>query len=104
MEQYTQNITTVEIKYYIVMTNGQSFFDKPVKNDLRTFDNIRKIATGQGDDYITDCLLDYNYFNKYYKMIAIDSSKQQALNVYLKTIQQLNFTGNLNRGEDFFHY
>ena len=50
MEQYTQNITTVEIKYYIVMTNGQSFFDKPVKNDLRTFDNIRKIATGQGDD------------------------------------------------------
>ena len=104
MEQYTQNITTVEIKYYIVMTNGQSFFDKPVKNDLRTFDNIRKIATGQGDDYITDCLLDYNYFNKYYKMIAIDSSKQQALNVYLKAIQQLNFTGNLNRGEDFFHY
>ena len=104
MEQYTQNITTVEIKYYIVMTNGQSFFDKPVKNDLRTFDNIRKIATGQGDDYITDCLLDYNYFNKYYKMIAIDSSKQQALDVYLKAIQQLNFTGNLNRGEDFFHY
>ena len=104
MEQYTQNITTVEIKYYIVMTNGQSFFDKPVKNDLRTFDNIRKIATGQGDDYITDCLLDYNYFNKYYKMIAIDSSKQQALDVYLKAIQQINFTGNLNRGEDFFHY
>ena len=104
MEQYTQNITTVEIKYYIVMTNGQSFVDKPIKNDLRTYDNIRKIATGQGDDYITDCLLDYNYFNKYYKMIAIDSSKQQALNVYLKAIQQLNFTGNLNRGEDFFHY
>ena len=104
MEQYTQNITTVEIKYYIVMTNGQSFFDKPVKNDLRTYDNIRKIATGQGDDYITDFLLDYNYFNKYYKMIAIDLSKQQALDVYLKAIQQINFTGNLNRGEDFFHY
>ena len=104
MEQYTQNITTVEIKYYIVMTNGQSFFDKPVKNDLRTFDNIRKIATGQGDDYITDCLLDYNYFTKCYKMIAIDLSKQQALDVYLKAIQQINFTGNLNRGEDFFHY
>ena len=104
MEQYTQNITTVEIKYYIVMTNGQSFFDKPVKNDLRTYDNIRKIATGQGDDYITDFLLDYIYFNKYYKMIAIDLSKQQALDVYLKAIQQINFTGNLNRGEDFFHY
>ena len=86
------------------MTNGQSFVDKPIKNDLRTYDNIRKIATGQGDDYITDFLLDYNYFNKYYKMIAIDLSKQQALDVYLKAIQQINFTGNLNRGEDFFHY
>ena len=94
MEQYTQNITTVEIKYYIVMTNGQSFFDKPVKNDLRTYDNIRKIATGQGDDYITDFLLDYNYFNKYYKMIAIDLSKQQALDADPKAIQQINFNGN----------
>ena len=46
------------------MIDRQNFFDKPVKNDLRTCDNIRKIATGQGDDYTTSCLLDYNYFNK----------------------------------------
>ena len=50
----------------------------------------------QGDVYqITSCLLDYNYFNKYYKMIAIDLSKQQALDADPKAMQQINFTGNL---------
>ena len=47
---------------------------------MRTYYNIRKISTGQGDDYATGCLLDYNYFNKPYVMIAIDLRKQQALN------------------------
>ena len=63
---------------------------------MRTYDNNRKIATGQGDDYTTGCLLDYNYFNKHYKMIAIDLSKQEALNADPKSIQQGNFTGNLD--------
>ena len=57
------------------MINGRNFFDKPVKSNLITYDNIRKIATGQGDDYTTGCLLDYTYFKEYYKMIAIDLSK-----------------------------
>ena len=42
------------------MIDGKNFFDQPVKNNLRTYDNIRKNATGQGDDYNTGCLLDYN--------------------------------------------
>ena len=46
------------------MVDGWNFFDQPVKNDLRTYDNIRKIATGQDDDYIIGCLLDYPYFEK----------------------------------------
>ena len=46
------------------MIDGQNFFDQPVKNNLRTYDKIRKIATGQGDDYTTSSLLNYNYFNK----------------------------------------
>ena len=62
------------------------------------------IATGQGDDQTTSCLLDYSYFRNYYKMIAIDLSKQQALNADPKTIQQINFTGNLDRGGNVFHY
>ena len=60
------------------------------------YENIRKIATGQGDDYTTGCLLDYIYFKNYYKMIAVDLSKQQALDADLKAIQQINFT-NLDR-------
>ena len=51
----------------------------PVKNYLITNENIQKIATGQGDDYTTGCLLDYNYFKNCYKMIAMDLSKQQEL-------------------------
>ena len=77
------------------MINGQNFSVQPVKNDLITYDNITKIAIGQKDDYTTDCLLDYNYFNNYYKMIAIILSKQQALDTDPKQIQQINFTGNL---------
>ena len=73
------------------MIDEQNFLDQPVKNNLRTYDNIRKIATGQGDDYSTSCLLDYNYFNNYYKMIAIDISKQLALDSDPKAIQQINF-------------
>ena len=69
-------------------------FDQPVKNDKVTYGNITKIATGQGDDY---SLLDYTYFKKYYKMIAIDLSKQQPLDADPKAIQQINFTANLDR-------
>ena len=57
-------IRTVEIKDYNIMVNGRNFFDKPIKNDLKTYDNIRKIAAGQGDDYTTGCLLDYACFKK----------------------------------------
>ena len=68
-----------------------------MKNNKITYENIRKIATGQGDDYTTGCLLDYTYFKKYYKMIAVDLSKQQALDADPKAIQQINFTANLDR-------
>ena len=79
------------------MIDGKNVFDQPVKNDKVTYENIRKIATGQGDDYTTGCLLDYTYFKNYYKMIARDLSKQQALDADPKPIQQINFTENLDR-------
>ena len=61
------------------MIDGKNFFDRPVKNGIRTYNNIRKISTGQGDYYTTGCLLHYNYFKEHYKMIVIDLSKQQEL-------------------------
>ena len=92
-------LATVEIKDYNVMIDGINFFDQPIKSDLKTYDNIRKIATGQGNDYTTGCLLDSSYFKKYYKLIAIDLRKQQKLDANAKAIQQINFTGNLDRAE-----
>ena len=78
------------------MVNGRNVFGQPVKKHSVTYDNIQKIATGQGDDYTTVCLLDNDYFKNYYKMIAIDLSKQQALDADPKSIQQINFTTNLD--------
>ena len=55
-------LPTVEVKDYNVMIDGRNSFDQPIKNDLKTYDNIRKIATSKGDDYIAElCLLDYPY-------------------------------------------
>ena len=79
------------------MVNCENFFDQPIKNNNVTYENIRKIATGKGDDYTTGCLLDYSYFVDTYKMIAVDLSKQQALDADLRAIQQINFTANLDR-------
>ena len=73
------------------MIDGQNFFNQSIKNNVVTYDSIRKIAIGQRDDYTTGCLLDYNYFKNYYKMIAIDLSKQQALDADPKAIQQTSF-------------
>ena len=90
------HLPTVEIKNYNVLIDEQNFFYQPVRNNSITFDSIWKIATGQGDDYTTGCLLDYNYLKDYcYKMVAIDLSNQQALDADPKAIRQINFTGNL---------
>ena len=75
----------------------KNFFDQPINSMIKTYENIRKITIGQGDDYATGSFLDYTYFKKYYKMIAIALSKQQALDADPKAIQQINFKGNLNR-------
>ena len=86
-----------EIKDYNIMINGEKFFDQPIKNNKVTYENIRKIATGQGDDYTTGFLLDYPYFKDTYKIIAVDLSKQQTLDADPRAIQQINFTANLDR-------
>ena len=93
-------LPTVEVKDYNVMINGRHFFHQPIKDDLKTYDNVRKIATGQADDYKTGCLLDYPYFQKYYKLIAIDLRKQQKLDPDPKEMQEINFTGNSEKLED----
>ena len=79
------------------MIDGKSFFDQQIDSMTKTYKNIRKIATGQGDNYPTGCLLDYSYFKDHYKLIAIDLSKQQSLDADPTAIQQINFMANLDR-------
>ena len=81
------------------MIDGKNIFDQPIKNDLKTYQNIRKIATDQGNDSTTGCLLDYPHFKTFYKLIAINLSKQQKLDADPKVIQQINFTGKKDRAE-----
>ena len=75
---------------------GETFSVNQWNKKLITYDNIRKIATGQGNDYTTVCLLDHPYFKNYYEMIAIDFCKEQALDADLIAIQKINFTAKLN--------
>ena len=75
--------------------NWQKFLNKPARNILRTSNNIQNITTEQGNHYITQLVVDHNYFKNYYKMIATDLSKQQTPDTDPKAMEQINFTGNL---------
>ena len=78
-----------------MLIDGQKLYDQPINNEIETYDEIRKIATGKGDDYTTGCLLDYQYFKNHYKLIAIDLSKQEELDADTRAIPQIEFYGML---------
>ena len=86
------------------MIDGKTFFGQPIRNDLITYENIRKVATGQEDDYTTVFRLDYNYFENYYKIIATYIRKQDALNADPIAIQKISFTANLDSAEQTAMY
>ena len=66
--------------------------------NIKQYDEIRKIPTGQGDDYTTGSLLDFAYFEVNCRLIAVDLTKQKALDADLKAIQQIIFTGKASAG------
>ena len=80
-------VPNVKIKDFNVLIDGKSFFDLPVKNEGETYEKI--IDMSNNNDYTTGNLLDFAYFKKYYKLIAIDLSKQTKL----KDPQRINFIG-----------
>ena len=82
-------LPTVKIENYNIKIHGKSFYDQPINDSIKQYDEIRKISTGQGDDYTTGCLLDFAYFEKNYKLIAVDLSKQKALDADSRSIQQI---------------
>ena len=76
----------VNITNYNVLIDGRNFYDQPINDLVKQYDEIRKTATGQGDDYTTGCLLDYQYFKVHYNLIEVDLSKQKELDADSRAI------------------
>ena len=83
----------VKIENYNIEIDGKNFYDQPINDLIKQYDEIRKIR--QGDDYTTGCLLDFAYFEKSYRLIAADLSKQKSLDADSKAIEQIIFTGKI---------
>ena len=82
-----------ETKNYNVLIDGRNFNDQPINDITKPYGEIRKVSTGYCDDYTTGCLLDYAYFKDNYRLIAVDLSKQKALDADPRAIQQIVFQG-----------
>ena len=75
------------------MLDGRNIYDQPINDLIKQYDEVRKVSTGHGDDYTTGSLLDYAYFKDNYRLIAVDLSKQKALDAEPTAIQQIVFQG-----------
>ena len=73
------------------MIDGRSFYDQPINDLIKLYDEVRKVSIGQGDDYTTACLLNFAYFKDNYRLITVDLSKQKALISDPRAIQQIVF-------------
>ena len=69
-------VPRIKIEYNIEI-DGRNFYDRPINDSIKQYDEVRKISIGQGDDYTAGCLLDFAYFEKNYRIIAADLSKKK---------------------------
>ena len=88
-----------KIENYNVLIDGTNFYDQPINDIIKQYDEIRKVSTGYGDDYTTGCWLDYAYFKENYRLNAVDLSKQKALDADPRAVQQMIFQG-VDGGDD----
>ena len=85
----------VKVENCNIEIDCRNFYDQSINDSIKQYDEIRKISTGQRDDYTTGCLLDFAYFENNYRLIAADLSKQKALDADSRAIQQIIFTGKI---------
>ena len=83
------------IKTYNTIINGKNFYYQPIDSDIKRCQEIRKLTSGQGEDYTTGCLLDYSYIKNHYRLIAVYLCKQKYLNADPEAIKQIKFVGQL---------
>ena len=81
----------IDLKKYNVVIDGRNFYDNPIESDIEKYRELKKVIIGKGKDYITGSLLDFNYFDQHYKLIAVDLSKQKELDADPRAIQQIEF-------------
>ena len=81
----------IDLKKYNVIIDGRNFYDNPIESDIEKYRELKKVMIGKGEDYTTGSLLDYDYFNKHYKLVAVDLSKQKELDADPRAIQQIEF-------------
>ena len=81
----------IDLEKYNVIIDGRNFYDNPVESDIEKYRELKKVMIGKGEDYTTRSLLDFNYFDKHYKLVAVDLSKQKELDADPRAIQQIEF-------------
>ena len=80
-----------DLNKYNVIIDGRNFYDNPIESDIEKYRELKKVMIGKGEDYTTGSLLDYNYFKKHYKLVAVDLSKQKEQDADPRAIQQIEF-------------
>ena len=81
----------LDLKKYNVTIDERNFYDNPIESDIEKYRELKKVMIGKGEDYTIGSLLDYNYFKKNYKLVAVDLSKQKELDADPTAIQQIEF-------------
>ena len=81
----------IDLEKYNFIIDGRNFYDNPVESDIGKYREFKKVMIGKGEDYTTGSLLDFNYFHKHYKLVAVDLSKQKELDADPRAIQQIEF-------------
>ena len=81
----------IDLEKYNVIIDGRNFYDNPIESDIEKYRGLKKVMIGKGEDYATGSLLDFNYFDKHYKSVAVDLSKQKGLDADPTAIQQIEF-------------
>ena len=81
----------IDLEKYNVIIDGRNFYDNPIESDIEKYRELKKVMIGKGEDYTRGSLLDFNYFDKHYKLVAVDLSKQKELDADARAIQQIEF-------------
>ena len=84
-------LARIDLNKYNVIIDGQNFYDNPIESDIEKYRELKKVMIGKGEDYTTGSLLDFNYFDKHYELVAVDLSKPKKLDADPRAIQRIEF-------------